>query len=165
MRVHILNIWVFPICSCLIYGKLGKIFNLKEYGTLKSMMFNKSSDSLNHQHMRPRSEVIKLFSFSTLTQLSTKFILLINVKMPEIVGILTFISMINTTCERPKARNWFICCNFSFMSSWNFVLSWVWKKFYNLGNKKNPLGSFAIIWLRRERWLLYFYCLLMSCDC
>ena len=36
-------------------------------------------------------EVIKLFSCST--QLSTKFILLINVK----VGILTFISTINTT--------------------------------------------------------------------
>ena len=36
--------------------------------------------------------VIKLFSCST--QLSTKFILLINVKMPTIVGILTFISMI-----------------------------------------------------------------------
>ena len=39
-------------------------------------------------------EVIKLFSYST--QLSSKFILLINVKMPTIVGILTFISMINT---------------------------------------------------------------------
>ena len=33
-------------------------------------------------------------------QLSKKFILLINVKMPTIVGILTFISMINTTSER-----------------------------------------------------------------
>ena len=43
-------------------------------------------------------DVIKLFSYST--QLSTKFILLINVKMPTIVGILTFISMINTTSER-----------------------------------------------------------------
>ena len=31
-----------------------------------------------------------------------KFILLINVKMPTIVGILTFISMINTTYERLK---------------------------------------------------------------
>ena len=39
-------------------------------------------------------EVIKLFSCST--QLSTKFILLINVKMPTIIGILTFISRINT---------------------------------------------------------------------
>ena len=38
-------------------------------------------------------EVIKLFY----TQLSMKFIMLINVKMPTIVGILTFISMMNTT--------------------------------------------------------------------
>ena len=42
-------------------------------------------------------EVIKKISCST--QLSTKFILLINVKMPTIVGILTFISKINTTSE------------------------------------------------------------------
>ena len=40
-------------------------------------------------------EVIKTVSCST--ELSTKFIILINVKMPTIVGILTFISMINTT--------------------------------------------------------------------
>ena len=38
-------------------------------------------------------EVIKLFSCSI--QLSTKFILLINVKMPTIVGHLTFISGMN----------------------------------------------------------------------
>ena len=43
----------------------------------------------------PGAEVIKLFSYST--QLSTKFIQLINVKMPTNVSILTFISMINTT--------------------------------------------------------------------
>ena len=42
-------------------------------------------------------EIIKRFSYST--QLSMKFILLINVKMPTIVGILTFISMINITSE------------------------------------------------------------------
>ena len=39
------------------------------------------------------AEVIKLFSCSA--QLSLKFILLINVKMPTIVGILTFMSRIN----------------------------------------------------------------------
>ena len=44
---------------------------------------------------RAGPEVIKLFSYST--QLSIKLILLINVKMPTIVGILTFISMINTS--------------------------------------------------------------------
>ena len=61
---------------------------------------------------QPDPEVIKLFPCST--QLSKKFILLINVKMPTIVGILTFISMINTTSERLKARNLFICRCFSF---------------------------------------------------
>ena len=59
----------------------------------------------------PDPEVIEHFSYST--QLSTKFILLINVKMPTIVGILTFISMINTTGERLKTRNFFICRYFS----------------------------------------------------
>ena len=39
---------------------------------------------------RPGHEVIKLFSCSA--QLSMKFFLLINVKMPTIVGILTFMS-------------------------------------------------------------------------
>ena len=53
----------------------------------------------------------KLFSCST--QLNTKFILLINVKMQTIVGVLTFISMINTTSERINARN-FISQYFNF---------------------------------------------------
>ena len=37
-----------------------------------------------------------------------------NVKMPTIVGILTFISRINKTFERLKASNFFICQYFSF---------------------------------------------------
>ena len=41
----------------------------------------------------PGPEVIKLFSCST--QLSLKFILLLNVNMPLTVGILTFMSRIN----------------------------------------------------------------------
>ena len=47
-------------------------------------------------------EVIKLFSCSA--QLRLKFILLINVKMPTIVGILTFISRINYRlwCSNPE---------------------------------------------------------------
>ena len=46
---------------------------------------------------QPGLEIIKLFS--CLTELSMKFILLINVKMPAMVGILTFISRINTASE------------------------------------------------------------------
>ena len=57
-------------------------------------------------------EIIKLFSCST--QLSMKFILLIN------VGILTFISMINSTSERLKARNFFVCWYFSFYERLKF---------------------------------------------
>ena len=40
--------------------------------------------------------------------------LLINVKMPTIIGILTFIRMINTTSDKLKARYLFICWYFSF---------------------------------------------------
>ena len=66
----------------------------------------------------PGLKVIKLFPCST--QLPMKFILLINVKMPTIVGILTFISKINTTSERLKARNSFICRYFSFYQQLKF---------------------------------------------
>ena len=52
--------------------------------------------------------------------------MLINVKMLTIVGILTFISMINTTSERIKARNFRICGYFSFYEQLKFraQLSW-----------------------------------------
>ena len=65
----------------------------------------------------PGREVIKHFSCST--QLSMKFILLIKVKMPTLVGILTFISMINIS-ERLKARNLFICRYLSFYEQLKF---------------------------------------------
>ena len=60
-----------------------------EFGILKL-------ERLFYLHQKTKEagpEVIKLFSCST--QLSMKFILLINVKMPTTVGILTFISRIN----------------------------------------------------------------------
>ena len=47
-------------------------------------------------------------------QLSMKFILLINVKMPTVVGILTFISRINTS-ERFKEKI-YIFPDLTFMS-------------------------------------------------
>ena len=86
----------------------------------------------NIHTMKPGIEVINLFPCST--QLSTKFILLINVKMPTIVGILTIISMINTTSERHDPRNFFICRYFSFNDQLKLCahLSWAWNKFYNL---------------------------------
>ena len=71
----------------------------------------KISRSENRVNQAPR-----LSNCFQTTQLSIK-ILLINVKMPTIVGILTFSSMINTTSERLKARNFFICLYFSVMSN------------------------------------------------
>ena len=47
-------------------------------------------------------EVIKLFSCST--QVSMKFFLLINVKMPTIVAILTFISRKNSILGLPDPK-------------------------------------------------------------
>ena len=69
----------------------------------------------NIEDSSPGPGVIKLFSYST--QLSTTCILLINVKIPTIVGILTFLSMINTTSETVGIL--------VFMSILNFVLSCV----------------------------------------
>ena len=51
---------------------------------------------------RTGPELTTHFSFST--TLSMKFIMLINVKMPRIVGILTFISILNTTAESVYAK-------------------------------------------------------------
>ena len=58
--------------------------------------------------------------YKTFSMLSTRFILLINVKMPTIVGILTFISMINITSERSKAGNFFIRRYFSLYEQLKF---------------------------------------------
>ena len=81
-------------------------------------------------NQRPVTEVIKLCSCST--QVSMKIIMLINVKMPTILSIITLISMINTS-ESLKANKVFIFSIFViillFFIAW---LSWAWTKFYNL---------------------------------
>ena len=46
--------------------------------------------------------------------------MLINVKMPTIVSILTFISMINTTPESLKARKFIIFQHFNFYEQLKF---------------------------------------------
>ena len=88
--------------------------------------------------LRPGPEDIKHFSYST--QLSTKFILLINVKMPTIVGILTFVSMINTTRDLKRETSLFVGI-LVFMSSWNFMLSW-------FENEKSFIASGPGIWVQ-----------------
>ena len=67
---------------------------------------------------KKKPKVIKLFPCST--QVSKKYIMLIGVKVPTIVGILTFISMIETTSERLKAMNFFICRYLGFYDKLKF---------------------------------------------
>ena len=52
--------------------------------------------------------------------LRIKYILLINVKMPTIVGLLTFISMIYTTYESLKVRKVFIYQHLNFNEQFRF---------------------------------------------
>ena len=65
----------------------------------------------------PWLQVIKLFSRSN--QMGKKVFLLINIKMPTIVGILTFISRKNTTSES-EARKMFIFSFFVFYEKLKF---------------------------------------------
>ena len=85
------------------------------YKNDKNTIFSRIGSRYIAQKEQSGPEVIKLFH----AELSTKFILLINVKMPTTVGILTFISMINTTSERLKARNLLICQYFGFYEQLN----------------------------------------------
>ena len=50
-------------------------------------------------------------------------VMLINVKMPTIVGILTFISVINTLSESLKAIKIVFFQHFSFYNQLNFMLT------------------------------------------
>ena len=134
-------------------------------------------------------DVITLFSYST--QLSTKLIVLKNVRMPTIVGNSTFISMINTTPERLKEekktkKNLIIFRYFSFYEQLKFraQLSWAWKKIYNLGARslpqlelrvrppsalqRNTIYDVSHAWKRwpASRWLLgcYMYNRILTCG-
>ena len=73
----------------------------------------------------PPNQAQSYKTFYMLNSAEHEFILLINVKMPTIVGILTFISMINKTSESLKARKVNIFQYYSFMSGLIFVISWV----------------------------------------
>ena len=64
---------------------------------------------------------MKLFTYST--QLSKKFIMLINVKMPTIIGILTFMRMINSTSDSMEAVKVFIFQHFGFYEQFKKMCS------------------------------------------
>ena len=81
----------------------------------------------------PGPEVIKLFSCST--QLSMKFFLLINIKMPTVVGILTVISGKNSILGLSEPiKSWIYWYFYTYEHlKFHAQLNWAWKKFYNLG--------------------------------
>ena len=94
------------------------VFVVSCFMSLTFSEFVEYNQSIKQYEFRSGPYFLKLFSCST--QLSTKFILLINVKMPTIVGILTFKSMINTTSERLNKRKFLICQYFSFYEQLKF---------------------------------------------
>ena len=78
-------------------------------------------------------EVIKLFSCST--QLSTKFQLLIETKLPTNKEVYCFKSLRCCIYHAYKCLNANNCWHFNIYEQDKFCaqLSWAWKKFYNLG--------------------------------
>ena len=71
--------------------------------------------------LKPSLEVIKLFSCSS--QLSMKLFLLINVEMPTIVGISTFMARKNSVLVLSEPENAEFLGIFILMSIYNFMLS------------------------------------------
>ena len=74
--------------------------SVSAYNTFENIMPRQLMTSLVLK--QPGPEVIKLFSCST--QLSMNFFLLINVKMPTIVGILTFMSRKNSILDLSEPK-------------------------------------------------------------
>ena len=91
---------------CLIRSLEHLLHHLVHYGPQPS----KSQHNIGG-YVLPSPKVIDFFPCST--QLSLKFILLINVKIPTIVGILTFMRRINKTPESSIERKIFIYQHFS----------------------------------------------------
>ena len=76
---------------------------------IEANIMNPDKAAIKLSDLAPR---LKNF-FPGSTQLSMKLMMLMNIKMPTIVGILTFISMIHTTFEGLKASfGYFQHCGF-----------------------------------------------------
>ena len=105
----------------------------------------KKKADLTNSLSKPGPEVIKLFSCST--QLSMKFFLLINVKMPTIVGILTFMSRKNCILSLSEPEKCWISWYFHTYEHLKFhaQLSWARKKFYNLGARSDTQPKHTIV--------------------
>ena len=121
-----------------------------------------------HRYWWPFHAKNRLWGHKTFfhTQLSMKFFLLINIKMPTIVGILIFISrnnfMLSSAVQEESVNCWYLFI-FFFFGRTNFILSWDEheKKFYNLGpwtalcsdlNLSSMTGSFLIFKGIKNTW-------------
>ena len=130
--------------------------NLKN--TSKSLSLCKRTEHWHIFYISPGPEVIKLFPCST--QLSMKFFPLINVKMPTIVGILTFMSRKNSILGLyDPEKCWTSRCFYTYEHlKFHALLSWAWKKFYNLGPRSQLLLSRTTIISRQIYWNQKLYC-------
>ena len=97
-KLYMYQVVRFRCAWGLVWGKHDPLLTFSECASVISSCESVISDRnfviTSCESVIPGPEVIKLFSCST--QLSTKFFLLINVKMPTIVGILTFRSRKNS---------------------------------------------------------------------
>ena len=93
-------------------------------------------------------------TFFMQTQLTMKFIMLINIKMPTTVGILTFISMKNTTSESFRVRKVFIFQHFCFYKQMKSHAPFSMNKVSNLGAKATSSSNYVKI-KRPNDWLKY----------
>ena len=68
-----------------------------------------------------------------------EFFLIINVKMPTIVGILTFMNRKNSIISLSEPKKCWISYDFYTYEHLKFhaQLSWAWKKFYNIGARRH----------------------------
>ena len=132
LKMKILNLW----SSFLFWDVLLCDFQIAEYSKIaysKQKLLIILRSSTDFILVFPGPEVIKLFSCST--QPRMKFFLLINVKMPTIFGILTFMNRKNSLLHLSEPeKSWISWYSYTLEHlKFHAQLRWAWKKFYNLG--------------------------------
>ena len=103
-----------------------------------SLIVQLSALSGKEHNKHPGLEIINFFILSCSIQLSMQYIMLINVKMPTTVGILTFISIINTTFGSLKVRKVFIFQHFIFSKQLKIKAVFLFKAMFSEKNYVLP---------------------------
>ena len=149
-KKRLTNIWAWfhcYTCTAIVTVKYCKFSNFREnFIFANKVKIHKTAtlklcDWSMIYHIRPRGYSIFYAHLVWARHLSCSSML--KWQPCQMVGILIFISMINTTAEGLKARNFFICRYFSFYEQLKFStqLSRAWTKFYNLGASKRQSDS------------------------